>query len=144
MKTIHLLAVASASVLFVTSCSTGTYGSQNVSGGALLGAAAGAVIGHQSGNALEGAALGGVVGGLAGHAMTPPAYHQGYQKTSYQGNSARPDRYDDFNAGYREPPVVYRNSYHYSVGHAPFFHEPVYHPIPRHYGYARGDDHCDW
>ncbi|YCM42220.1 glycine zipper 2TM domain-containing protein [Verrucomicrobiaceae bacterium 227] len=142
MKTLHVLALASGSALFLSSCSTGTYASQNISSGALLGAAAGAVIGHQSGNALEGAALGGVAGGLAGNAMTPPVYNQGYQNTSYQGNSYGPERYDDFDEGFAEPAVVYRNSYHYSTGYSPFFHAPVYDPFPRRYGYARGYDRC--
>lgn len=136
MKTTLVLAVASASALFVSSCSTGTYASQNVSSGALLGAAAGAVIGHQSGHAFEGAALGGVVGGLAGNAMTPPAYNQGYQNTSYQENSYGPDRYDAYDDGYSEPPVIYRNSYNVSVGYSPFYHAPMYDPFPRRYGCA--------
>jgi len=144
MKTTYLLAVASASALFVSSCSTGTHASQNISSGALLGAAAGAVIGHQSGNALEGAALGGVVGGLAGNAMTAPAYHQGYRNTSYQRGFHGPDRYDNFDAGYAEPPVVYRNSYNVSVGYPPFFHAPVYHPLPRPYACAPVYHPCGW
>jgi uncharacterized protein YcfJ len=136
MKKISGLLIASAAALLVSSCTTGTYASQNISNGALLGAAAGAVIGHQSGHALEGAALGGVVGGLAGNSMTPPSYQQGYQNTSYQGNSYGPARYDDFDQGYAEPPVVYRNSYNVSVGYSPFFHGPVYDPFPRRYGCA--------
>ena len=144
MKKILVLAVASASALFVSSCSTGTYASQNVSSGALLGAAAGAVIGHQSGRALEGATLGGVVGGLAGNAMTPPVYHQGYQNTSYQGDYYGPARYDDFDHGYVEPPVVYRNSYNVSVGYSPFHHGPVCDPFPRYHGCAPVYRRCGW
>lgn len=60
--------------------------------GALLGAAAGGIIGNQSGRGLEGAALGGVLGALAGGALQnnrqprcaqpayyqPPAWQSGY------------------------------------------------------------------
>jgi uncharacterized protein YcfJ len=39
---------------------------QGAVGGAALGAAAGAVIGHQKGRGLEGAAIGGAIGALGG------------------------------------------------------------------------------
>jgi len=59
-------------------------------GGALLGAAAGGIIGHQSGRGLEGAALGGLLGALAGGAMQSsrdasyyrPAYNTYYSRQS--------------------------------------------------------------
>ena len=63
-KPFYMLCVAVAGVaLIVSGCET--YGGSAAAGG-LLGAGAGAIIGHQSGHAGEGALIGAAVGALAG------------------------------------------------------------------------------
>jgi hypothetical protein len=83
-----LCAAAVFPALLLSSCISAYPGPNEASGGvagALLGAAAGGIIGHQSGSGLEGAAIGGVLGSILGSAAgysqdryyygpPPPAY----------------------------------------------------------------------
>lgn len=68
MKTIPsaILGVTAALVLSNCAAPTGPNTQRGAATGALLGAAAGGIIGHQSGRALEGAAIGAAAGGGAG------------------------------------------------------------------------------
>jgi uncharacterized protein YcfJ len=70
-------------------------------GGALLGAAAGGIIGHQSGRGLEGAALGGVLGALAGGAMQSSRQASYYQPAYY--NPPQPAYQPDYDYSYGDP-----------------------------------------
>ncbi|MES2595889.1 MAG: glycine zipper 2TM domain-containing protein [Verrucomicrobiota bacterium] len=70
---------------------------QGTVGGALLGATAGGIIGHQSGRGLEGAALGGVLGALAGRVMETSRQDTYYQPAYY--NPPQPV-YDEPDYGY--------------------------------------------
>jgi uncharacterized protein YcfJ len=65
-KYLRAVALLCCVALVLPACET-TGGS--VGSGALLGGAAGAIIGHQSGHALEGAAIGAAIGALAGYAV---------------------------------------------------------------------------
>lgn len=60
--------------LALSGCASNPYGNNasaaDTSGGALLGAVAGAVIGNQTGAPLAGAAIGAGIGGLAGYGMS--------------------------------------------------------------------------
>jgi hypothetical protein len=62
MKKLSLLMIAAVSSIALSNCTapTGPNTQRGALGGALLGAAAGGVLGHQSGNALEGAAIGAI------------------------------------------------------------------------------------
>ena len=51
--------------------------------GALLGAAAGGIIGHQSGRALEGAALGAAAGGVVGGTYGNAQDQENYRRYGY-------------------------------------------------------------
>lgn len=116
-----LRAAALAPALLLSSCISPYYAGPNETAGgvagALLGAAAGGIIGHQSGSGLEGAAIGGVLGSVLGSAA-------GYSQ-------------DQYAYGYPPPrPVVRRYYYdnYYSGGYD-------YCP-PRHYHYHRPHSHC--
>ncbi|MCP5531867.1 MAG: hypothetical protein H7A49_00245 [Akkermansiaceae bacterium] len=63
-----LICTALSPVLLFTSCTApaGPNTQRGAATGALLGAGAGAIIGHQSGRTLEGAALGAGAGGATG------------------------------------------------------------------------------
>lgn len=71
-----------AVALLLTGCANNPYMTNgqaaDATGGALLGAVAGAVIGNQTGAGLAGAAIGAGVGGLAGYGMgnRQPQYQQ--------------------------------------------------------------------
>ena len=100
MKTNRNLTIASmaAVTLLLTGCAGNPYMTNaqtaDATGGALLGAVAGAVIGNQTGAGLAGAAIGAGVGGLAGAGMgNQPQYQQPYQPPQYQ------------QPGYYAPPV---------------------------------------
>ncbi|MDD2748664.1 YMGG-like glycine zipper-containing protein [Acidithiobacillus thiooxidans] len=85
MKPIFILCV----LLMLAGCANNPYASNgttaDTSGGALLGAVAGAVIGNQTGAPLAGAAIGAGLGGLAGYGVAhsgqatrnnvPPGYY---------------------------------------------------------------------
>ncbi len=84
-RTIASVAAASmaAVTLLLTGCAGNPYMTNgqtaDATGGALLGALAGAVIGNQTGVGLAGAAIGAGIGGLAGAGMAnqqPPQYQQ--------------------------------------------------------------------
>jgi uncharacterized protein YcfJ len=68
MKTIILTLASSIAALALSNCAApvGPNTQRGAATGALLGAAAGGVIGHQSGRGLEGAAIGAAGGGTAG------------------------------------------------------------------------------
>lgn len=115
-------AAALAPALLMSSCISPYYAGPNETAGgvagALLGAAAGGIIGHQSGSGLEGAAIGGVLGSVLGSAA-------GYSQDQY---------------AYGPPPrpVVrryYADNYYDSGGYG-------YCPPPRHYHYYRPHSHC--
>lgn len=65
---IKLLVTSFAAVFALASCGTsaGPNTQRGAATGGLIGAGAGAIIGHQSGRALEGAAIGGAAGAGAG------------------------------------------------------------------------------
>ena len=103
-RTIASVAAAgmAAVTLLLTGCAGNPYMTNaqtaDATGGALLGAVAGAVIGNQTGAGLAGAAIGAGVGGLAGYGVgnnqQPPQYQQPYQQ---------PQQYQQ--PGYYAPPV---------------------------------------
>lgn len=69
MKNITTLLIAAlGSAFMLANCAepAGPNTQRGIATGALLGAAAGGIIGHQSGRALEGAAIGAAAGGTAG------------------------------------------------------------------------------
>ena len=68
MKTSATALLGLAAVLSLSNCAApaGPNTQRGVATGALLGAAAGGIIGHQSGRGLEGAAIGAAAGGTAG------------------------------------------------------------------------------
>ena len=68
MKKLQLLLVSGLCAFSLTNCAepTGPNTQRGAVTGGLLGAAAGAVVGHQSGRTLEGAAVGGGLGAGAG------------------------------------------------------------------------------
>lgn len=66
-KSITIAAAIAAAVSFSSCANQGPGANQGMATGALLGAAAGGIIGHQSGRALEGAAIGGIAGGAIGN-----------------------------------------------------------------------------
>ncbi len=68
MKTTISALLGLGAALFLTNCAApaGPNTQRGVATGALLGAAAGGIIGHQSGRGLEGAAIGAAAGGTAG------------------------------------------------------------------------------
>ena len=87
--TIASMAAASmaAVTLLLTGCANNPYMSNgqtaDATGGALLGAVTGAVIGNQTGAGLAGAAIGAGVGGLAGYGVGNQQQPQ-YQQPQYQ------------------------------------------------------------
>ena len=95
----HTIAGMAAVTLLLTGCAGNPYMTNgqtaDATGGALLGAVAGAIIGNQTGAGLAGAAIGSGVGGLAGAGMgnQQPQYQQPYQQPQYQ------------QPGYYAPPV---------------------------------------
>lgn len=69
MKTTLLTIGTALTVLSFSSCADmGPNTQRGAATGALIGAGAGGIIGHQSGRALEGAAIGAAAGGVAGGA----------------------------------------------------------------------------
>jgi hypothetical protein len=77
----NILAISTAVISFAAmSCAQGPDAQQGTALGGLGGAAAGAIIGHQTGNAVGGAVVGGVLGATAGNAI-------GNSKDQKQGTS---------------------------------------------------------
>ncbi len=68
MKKLHLIIVSALCAFSLTNCAepSGPNTQRGAVTGALIGAAAGGIIGNQSGRALEGAAVGAAAGGGAG------------------------------------------------------------------------------
>ena len=68
MKTILMTLASAAMALAFSNCTApvGPNTQRGAASGALIGAAAGGIIGHQSGRGLEGAAIGAGAGGTAG------------------------------------------------------------------------------
>ena len=105
-RTITGMAAASmaAVTLLLTGCAGNPYMTNgqaaDATGGALLGAVAGAIIGNQTGAGLAGAAIGAGVGGLAGAGMgnQQPQYQQPYQQQYQQPQYQQP-------GGYYAPPT---------------------------------------
>ncbi len=91
MKKLMILSLAVAAALPIAGCETPQQ--QNAAGGALLGGAAGALIGSaadhgHAGGALVGGAIGAATGAMIGSAATPPgpAAHCGEWYYDYYGN----------------------------------------------------------
>jgi uncharacterized protein YcfJ len=76
MKSLLLASVASLSLV---SCASGPNARTGTVLGALGGAAAGGIIGHQSGRGLEGAALGAGLGGVAGNVIGDSQDQRNYE-----------------------------------------------------------------
>lgn len=107
MKINRNLTIASmaAITLLLTGCAGNPYMTNgqtaDATGGALLGAVAGAVIGNQTGAGLAGAAIGAGIGGLAGAGMGNQQPQQ-YQQPQYQ----QPQQYQQYQQpGTYAPPV---------------------------------------
>ena len=107
MKINRNLTIASmtAITLLLTGCAGNPYMSNgqtaDATGGALLGALAGAVIGNQTGAGLAGAAIGAGVGGLAGYGVGNQQPQQ-YQQPQYQ----QPQQYQQYQQpGTYAPPL---------------------------------------
>lgn len=88
----------------------GGYGGQSRGGqgtvfGAMLGAAAGGIIGNQSHRGLQGAAIGGILGALAGNVMQSSRRPQQYGQQSYNSG------YGSQGYGYSQP--SYQQGYGY-------------------------------
>ena len=84
---IYKTAMAAALAVALSGCANNPYmgngQTADATGGALLGALAGAVIGNQTGAGLAGAAIGAGVGGLAGYGVgnqQQPQYPQSFQQ----------------------------------------------------------------
>lgn len=83
-------------VVSITSCATGPNAQTGTVIGALGGAAAGGIIGHQSGRGLEGAAIGAGLGALGGNAIGNAQDQRNAQYYNQQQgyyNQRRPDGY---------------------------------------------------
>lgn len=125
-------------MLTLTSCAPygndygtwGGYGSPTRSdgavGGALIGAAAGGIIGNQSRRGLEGAAIGGLLGALAGSAIQNSRQQRSYNQQPYAA-------YDGY--GYQQQPSCpppapptcrnpYNNGYSNDYGYQPSSYNP--------------------
>ncbi len=100
-----LLILTVAATLPLASCTTGPNAQSGTVLGALGGAAAGGIIGHQSGHGLEGAAIGGVLGGVGGNVIGGAQDQRNAEAYYYRERQA-----------YRRP--VYReDEYYYDRGY---------------------------
>lgn len=68
----------------ISSCASGPNAQTGTVLGALGGAAAGGIIGHQSGRGLEGAAIGAGLGGIGGNMIGNAQDQRNYQNYQYQ------------------------------------------------------------
>jgi hypothetical protein len=119
MRTLFKLAIVATMLGLGAACAPPPYGPPNYHAvsGALVGAAAGAVIGHEihpTGGAATGALAGALIGGAIGNNMDWQAQGYYYDERPY-------DRYDD-GYGYVPPPPW-----------------GYYNPPPRYYAPPRGD-----
>lgn len=97
-----ILSVMAVASLGLASCATHEPAPNTKTGavaGGLLGAGAGAIIGHQSGRALEGAAIGGAAGAAGGALLGSAADDRERQRRGYYGPPPR--------QGYYGPPPRY-------------------------------------
>ncbi len=103
------IAGMAAVTLLLTGCANNPYMSNgqtaDATGGALLGALAGAVIGNQTGAGLAGAAIGAGVGGLAGYGVGNQQQAQQYQQPQ-QGYYAPPANNPQCPPGYTCMPTA--------------------------------------
>ncbi|WP_009960499.1 glycine zipper domain-containing protein [Verrucomicrobium spinosum] len=81
----------------LASCSSGPNAQTGTVLGALGGAAAGGIIGHQSGRGLEGAAIGAGLGGLGGNMIGGAQDQRNYERREYY---RRGDGYGGYGGGY--------------------------------------------
>ncbi len=79
--------------LSITSCASGPNAQTGTVVGALGGAAAGGIIGHQSGRGLEGAAIGAGLGALGGNAIGNAQDQRNAQYYNQQQQYRRPAGY---------------------------------------------------
>jgi len=88
--------ISIAMILLLSACAT-PYQQRATAQGAVIGATAGAVIGHQSGNAAEGAVIGGALGALAGAAAAEQRRNRTYRSAPVRNRAHRhdDDRYED-------------------------------------------------
>jgi len=80
-------------ILLLSACAT-PYQQRTTAQGAVIGATAGAVIGHQSGNTAEGAIIGGALGALTGAAIADQR-QQGAHQSAPQYQRRVDEHYDD-------------------------------------------------
>lgn len=99
-KQITLLALSLVAAFSFSSCNTGPNAQTGTVLGALGGAAAGGIIGHQSGRGLEGAAIGAGAGALGGN-MIGGAQDQRNEQYYRRNTRRNYDRYDRYDRGYR-------------------------------------------
>jgi len=93
-----ILSLLGACTLGLASCASGPNAQTGTVLGALGGAAAGGIIGHQSGRGLEGAAIGGGLGALGGNAIGNAQDQRNYEARNryYDRRPSRSDRYDRY------------------------------------------------
>ncbi len=84
-------------------------GAQGTVVGAMLGAAAGGIIGNQSHRGLQGAAIGGILGALAGNAFQGSRRPQQYSQSNYSSGSGYGNQ--GYSQGYSQP--SYQQGYGY-------------------------------
>jgi len=80
-------------ILLLSACAT-PYQQRTTAQGAVIGATAGAVIGHQSGNTAEGAIIGGALGALTGAAIADQRQKRAH-KPAPQYQRRVDEHYDD-------------------------------------------------
>lgn len=78
-----LYSLLAALTVGLASCSSGPNAQTGTVLGALGGAAAGGIIGHQSGRGLEGAAIGAGLGGLGGNMIGGAQDQRNYERREY-------------------------------------------------------------
>lgn len=111
MKTTLATLFLALASLSATSC--GPYSQEAAVVGGLLGAGAGAIIGHQSGRGLEGAAIGGALGAGAGALIGDAQDQRHYGSSYHRGGSYRRDYYPGHGHYYDACPPPRRGYYHY-------------------------------
>lgn len=99
-KTIFFSLLASLG-LGLASCTSGPNAQTGTVVGALGGAAAGGIIGHQSGRGLEGAAIGAGLGALGGNLIGGAQDQRNYERREYYRRGGYYGRgYDPYYGGY--------------------------------------------
>lgn len=99
-----ITALMAAATLSLASCQSGPNAQTGTVLGALGGAAAGGIIGHQSGRGLEGAAIGAGLGGLGGNMIGGAQDQRNYQRRAYYDQNRGGPYYNNgggyYNNGY--------------------------------------------